>query len=141
MLTENPVIGCTGVHHIALHASDFAASYRFYTEALGFTEYRRWKTGDGRTICLLELGGGVCVELFSDGKKRTCFEEQAGLYVHLALHVKDSRKAFEQAVAHGAQPKKTPEDMLLPSEPPIPATISFVKGPDGEEIEFFEVRE
>lgn len=136
---ENKIIGCTGVHHIALHVSDFEKSYKFYTEALGFKEYRRWNSAD-RVICLLELGGGVYVELFSNGAERTCKNEQSGMYVHLALSVKDSKKAFERAVSFGAGVKKEPEEMLLPSEPPIPAVISFVVGPDGEEIEFFEER-
>ena len=137
---ENPVIGCTGVHHIALHASDFEKSYKFYTDGLGFKEFRRWKSGEGRTIALLELGGGEYIELFSDGKTRTCFEEQSGLYVHLALNVKDSAAAFERATACGARPKKLPTAMELPCEPPLPVVISFVYGPDGEEIEFYEVR-
>ena len=136
----NETIGCRGVHHIALHASDFEKSYTFYTEGLGFKEFRRWKSGAGKTIALLEIAGGECIELFSDAAERTNREEQAGMYVHLALDVKDSRAAFARAVAFGAKEKMPPTDMALPSEPPINATISFVYGPDGEEIEFFEVR-
>lgn len=138
---ENKMIGCTGFHHIALHSSDFEKSYKFYTEGLGFCEYRRWKTDDGRTIVLLDAGNGAMIELFSDAKERTCFEEQAGIYAHLALKVKDSKAAFARALEYGAKVKMYPTEMNLPSNPPIPATISFVYGPDGEEIEFFEVRE
>ena len=137
--SENKVIGCTGFHHVALHSSDFDKSYKFYTEGLGAKEFRRW-TSEDRTIALLDMGGGVCIELFSNGKKRTCFEEQAGLYVHLALNVKDSAAAFERAIACGAKEKMAPKSMELPSEPPFPAVISFVYGPAGEEIEFFQVR-
>ena len=137
---ENKVIGCTGFHHIALHSSDFEKSYKFYTEGLGFTEYRRWKAANGRTIVLLDAGNGAMVELFSDGAERTCYEEQAGLYIHLALRVNDSKAAFDRALQYGAVPKMEPKAMELPSNPPSPATISFVKGPDGEEVAFFEVR-
>jgi glyoxylase I family protein len=137
---ENTVIGCTGFHHVALHSSDFEKSYKFYTEGLGFKEYRRWKAANGRTIALLDAGNGAMVELFSDGAERKCFKEQSGFYTHLALCVKDSKAAYERALKYGAQSKMEPTAMELPSEPPIPATISFVKGPDGEEIEFFEVR-
>lgn len=138
---ENTVIGCTGFHHVALHSSDFEKSYKFYTEGLGFKEYRHWKAANGRTIALLDAGNGAMIELFSDGAERTCFTEQAGLYIHLALRVKDSKAAFARALEYGAKVKMEPKEMELPSEPPIPATISFVKGPDGEEVEFFEVRE
>lgn len=137
--TENKVIGCTGFHHVALHSSDFEKSYKFYTEGLGAKEFRRWTSGE-RTIALLDMGGGVCIELFSNGKKRTCFEEQAGFYVHLALNVKDSTAAFDRALSYGAKEKMAPKSMELPCEPVLPAVISFVYGPDGEEIEFFEVR-
>ncbi len=136
---ENKVIGCKGFHHIALHASDFEKSYRFYTEGLGFREYRRWNNPE-RTICLLEMGGDAMLELFSDGAPRTTFEPQAGFYVHLALHVEDSAAAFARAITYGAISKKEPSLMTLPANPPINAVISFVKGPDGEEIEFFEPR-
>ena len=135
---ENQVIGCTGIQHVALHSSDFEKSYKFYTEGLGFKEFRRWNSGE-RTIALLEVGGGVYVELFSDGKPRTCFEEQAGFYVHLALAVKDSAAAFARAVAYGAKEHMAPKVMELPADPPLPVTISFVTGPDGEQIEFFQL--
>ena len=136
---ENKVIGCKGFHHIALHASDFERSYKFYTEGLGFREYRRWKNPE-RTICLLEMGGDAMLERFSDGAPRTTFEPESGFYVHLALSVEDSAAAFARAITYGATAKKEPSLMTLPSIPPINAVISFVKGPDGEEIEFFEQR-
>lgn len=137
---ENTTIGCTGITHVALHSSDFEKSYRFYTEGLGFKEFRRWKSGE-RTIVLLEVGGGVYIELFSHGKENTCKEEQAGHYVHLALAVKDSAAAFKRALAYGAAVQKEPTAMDLPCEPPLPVVISFVLGPDGEQIEFFQMRD
>ena len=47
---------------------------------------------------------------------------------------------FIKVKGHAGNEWNEPTAMELPSEPPIPATISFVKGPDGEEVEFFEVR-
>ena len=32
------------------------------------------------------------------------------------------------------------QDVEIPSQPVYPVTISFVAGPDGEEIEFFQER-
>ena len=135
---ENTVIGCTGIHHVALYSSDFEKSYEFYTKGLGFKEFRRWKSGE-KTIALLDIGGGVCVELFSNGSSGSDNDGMAGAYVHLALAVKDSAAAFERAIKFGAREKKAPKEMDLPSEPPLHATISFVYGPDGEQIEFFQV--
>ncbi len=136
---DNKVIGCKGIHHVALHCSDFEKSYRFYTEGLGFRLFRRWKSGE-RTVALLDVGGDVYIELFSNGKERTCFEEQSGQYVHLALSVADTRAAFERAVTCGARVRTEPKDVDIQSDPVLPVSISFVYGPDGEVIEFFEVR-
>ncbi len=136
----NSVIGASGIHHIALHASDFEKSYDFYTRVLGFKEFRRWKKDGEITIALLDTGNGQYIELFSHGKERSFEDTQSGMYVHLALQVEDSVKAFERAVSCGAKSKMAPKIMELPSEPPVPVVISFVYGPDGEEIEFFQCR-
>ena len=45
----------------------------------------------------------------------------------------------KRAVEYGAEEMgKAPREMELPSNPPMPVVIGFVKGPDGEEIEFFQ---
>ncbi len=132
-------ISASGIHHIALHCADFERSLAFYTEGLGFREYRRWCSGN-RTIALLEIADKQFLELFSHGNPRTFADTQAGMYVHLALNVRDSRAAFARAVAWGAREKTAPKDVLLGSADPLPATIAFVYGPDGEEIEFFQCR-
>jgi len=136
---ENTVIGCTGIAHIALLASDFEKSVKFYTDGLGCKIYRKWQSGE-RTIALLELGGGQYIELFSNARIPSEREEQGGQLTHLALTVRDCKKAYERAIAFGAVSKKEPTYMELPSEPPIPVTLAFVYGPDKEQIEFFELK-
>ena len=58
------------------------------------------------------------------------------------MPVQDFGNAFSTFIAqnYGAKEKMAPKSMELPSEPPFPAVISFVYGPDGEELEFFQVR-
>lgn len=135
----NDIIGCTGITHVALHCKDFDKSYKFYTEGLGFKEFRRWDS-DGKIVVLLDTGNGTYLEIFSNGKDRTCFDEEAGSYVHLALGVKDSQKAYERAMEYGARDHKYPAHIDIPSTPVLPCVISFVLGPDGEQIEFFEYK-
>ncbi len=131
-------ICATGIHHVALHCRDFAVSHKFYTEGLGLREFKRWQSGE-RTVALLEIANGSYLELFSHGNVRSFEDTQAGMYVHLALRVTDSRAAFRRALEAGAREKIAPKQVLLGAEDPLPATISFVCGPDGEEIEFFQV--
>lgn len=138
---SNKVIkGCT-FHHVALQTSDFEKSLRFYTEGLGFELYRTFTASTGKRVALIDIGEGSYFELFSDGDKAEYKKDFAGNYFHLALKVDDARAAYERALSFGGEEMgKAPKDMCLPSEPPIPAVIGFIKGPGGEEIEFFEVK-
>lgn len=128
-----------GFHHIALNTSDFEKSFKFYTECLGFTEYRRWISGDGKKqICLVDCGGGNKIELFSSAKARTMYDEEAGNVIHFAFKVENAREWYRRALEFGCEVHMEVSDKVLPSNPPINAVIGFVKGPDGELIEFFE---
>ncbi len=132
----NTVIPGMSFHHAALSVSDFDKSLKFYTQALGFTVYRSWTAGTGKKIALLDIGNGSYFEMFSDGEPCE-HTENAGQFFHLALKVTDTKAAYDAAMAGGAVSHKVPTTMLLPSEPPIPVTLAFVLGPDGEQIEFF----
>ncbi|MBR5308668.1 MAG: VOC family protein [Clostridia bacterium] len=128
-----------GFHHIALNASDFDKSYKFYTECLGLTEYRRWKTADGvKTIALLECGNGNMIELFSSAAPRTMYDEEGGNVIHFAFRVDNAKYWYDKAIAFGCESHMEPSPKELPANPPIPCVLAFVKGPDGELIEFFE---
>lgn len=134
----NSIIEGCGVTHIALNASDFDRSIQFYTEGLGFTVFRSWGK-PGRRIALLDSGDGTCIELFSDAQTGTPNGTLAGGYAHLAFHVKDAEAAFNRAVQFGAGPKTPPKQVDIPSDPMLPVKLAFVTGPDGEELEFFQV--
>lgn len=133
----NEIIKNCGFHHVALSASDFEKSFKFYTEGLGFNLFRTFISSSGKKVALLDMGNGDMIELFSDGENGN-HDECAGSYFHLALKTTDAKAAYKRAMEFGAESHKVPADMELPSEPPIKACIGFVKGPDGELIEFFE---
>lgn len=138
-MSNNVIKGCK-FHHVALQTSDFDKSFKFYTEGLGFEVYRQWVGGTGKRIALINIGNDQYFEIFSDGDARTESHKDSGSYIHLALEVEDSKAAYDRALQYGAKEMdKAPAQYTLPSEPPINAVISFVKGPDGEELEFFQV--
>lgn len=84
----NQVTPILGMHHVALRASDFDKSLRFYCEGLGFTVACQWGEGDGR-IAMLDLGNGDKIELFAGGHDCTVDEQGAGSYFHFAYRCAD----------------------------------------------------
>ena len=124
-----------GFHHIALEAADLEKSLAFY-KALGMNEVARWGTPE-KTIVMLDLGDGGRIEIFSDGGDK--FSE-LGKWVHFAVAVDDVDKAYEIALAAGAEPMTPPKTVPLDSVPEkMTIRIAFVKGPDKEQLEFFKV--
>ena len=130
----NNIIKGAGSHHIALMASDLERSLAFY-KALGFTEVARW--GDpAKTIVMLDIGDGSRIELFSNGGDEYSV---SGKWAHFAVKVDDVEEAFNIAVKAGGVPKIYPKVVPLDSSPrKMSINIAFVKGPDGEELEFFK---
>jgi len=124
-----------GFHHVAIAARDFERSVAFYTEGLGCVPFRSWGASGERAI-MLDTGNGDHIEVF----ERPDHLQTGGRILHFALRVTDCRASHAVALAAGAQELRAPAEVDIPSDPPYPVTISFVTGPDGEEIEFFEER-
>ena len=131
----NEKIPGAGSHHLALAASDFDKSFAFYTEGLGMQLAAAWGEGTGRAA-LLDIGDGSHIELFANG---TAQPQADAKYVHFAIRTTDTDTAFANAIAAGAREKIAPKTVAIPATPPLPARIAFVFGPDGEEVEFFQV--
>ena len=130
---ENKVIQNAGFHHVALYASDFDRSLRFYTEGLGCNYVRGWGEGVNRAA-MLDFGGGALIELFGKGSTE---EQSNARFIHLAIATTDPDGAYQAAFAAGATSVDPPKDVVIQSETPMPVRIAFVKGPDGEILEFF----
>ena len=125
---SNSIVKGLGFAHIAIASNDFERSLAFY-KALGMTVYTEW-------------GEGAYVELFSKSTLNT--EKSAGLedgaqFMHFAFSVEDVDEAYRVALAAGAAPLIAPKDAPLASHPvPLTLRVAFVKGPCGEELEFFK---
>ena len=122
-----------GYHHIGLYAADAAKSLAFYTDGLGGKETFNFQMGGGGTIYLVDLGGGAVVEIIPKGEGKA---ESDPHWVHIAVATDDARGAFQKAVAAGAKVQSEPHDTTLGT---MPVCNAFVKGPDDEVIEFFQV--
>lgn len=130
----NEIIKGMGFHHIGLKAKDFEKSCAFY-KALGLKEVVGW-SDPMKTIKMFDLGDGGKIELFSDGGDDY---SENGKWVHFAVEVEDPKEAYEIALKAGATSMIAPKIVPLDSEPyKMSIYIAFVKGPDGEQIEFFK---
>ena len=134
---ENKKIPGLTIAHLALKATDFDKSYKFYTEGLGMIPYISWGEGDGH-VQMLKFGAGAGIlELFAGGSDA---EAELGKYVHFAYACDDVDKAYETALAAGDKPLTPPKTVSLDSKPEkVTLHIAFVYGPDNEQIEFFQM--
>ena len=124
-----------GIHHLALSAVDYDKTIKFYTEGLGFEIVAQWGEGTGRAA-LLDIGNGSHFEIFGNGNAN---EQKDAKFAHFAFATSNPDLAYENAMAAGAVSQMEPQSLAIPATPPLPVRIAFVRGPDGEVLEFFKV--
>lgn len=123
-----------GIHHVAIIASDYARSRRFYTEVLGLEvlaeHYREardsWKLD-------LRVDGRTRIELFSFSSppERLSRPEACGLR-HLALRVADLDAAVAHLEAHGVESEPIRVDEFTGRR------FTFFADPDDLPLELYE---
>ena len=133
MAGKNKKISGGGFHHVSIKVSDLNRSIKFYTEGLGFVERISWGVGLQKRV-LLDAGDG---DYFEFGQTSDPIRK-GGCFPHVALRTDNCDAAIEAARAAGAIVTKAPKDVTLPAHPPLKIRVAFFKGPDGEEIEFFQ---
>ena len=119
-----------GVHHVCMKcvtAEQFEEIRRFYGTVLGLPEVRSWAAG-----IMYDLGGSL-LEVFSNGDEAL----PQGVWQHIALATDDVDACVKAVSEAGYAITVEPKDIVIASEPPLPARIAFCIGPMGEEIEFF----
>ncbi len=124
-----------GFHHVAIRATNFEASVRFYEEGLGLVRKFGWGEGDSRAA-LMDMGDGNYVEIFTG---RGDGEIPEGGILHFALRTSDTDAAYARAMAAGATSIAAPKDATpAHADRPLTFRIAFIRGPAGETIEFFQ---
>ncbi|MBB5638755.1 catechol 2,3-dioxygenase-like lactoylglutathione lyase family enzyme [Pedobacter cryoconitis] len=148
MVTAKNDIGISGLHHIAIRAENFDQTVGFYTQVLGYTIGHTWSLPEFnlKQAAMLKSPDGLSyIEIYdreadipAQGRKKLVQEEfvQTAL-LHICLTVKDSKIAYEMAIANGAIPCHEPMILHL-GNPAIIVRNSLVYSPNGEVIEFLE---
>ena len=121
------------IHHVAIIASDYEASRRFYTEVLELPVIRenyRPERGDYKVDlklvdCELEL---FCV---SGAPERPSYPEARGLR-HLAFQVEEIGKVIEELEAKGVEVEPVRIDAFTGKK------MTFFRDPDGLPLELHE---
>lgn len=130
----NDKIGGGGFHHIAFTVRDFDATVAFYTEALGCRQHLAWESKAGARATLLDTGDGNYVEIFENADLP---ESEVGQVMHYCFRSDNVDKAVAAAVAGGAEVTMEPQELTIPSDPPLSVRLAFVKAPGGHLVEFF----
>ena len=137
---SNDVIRGLGYAHMAIAAKDVDKSLTFY-KALGMKVYTQWGEGDSR-IALLDTGNGDLIELFAKPDLNTdkvATTADGNPFLHFAFSAQNVDEAYRIALEAGATPLKPPAELPLKAHPIcLTLRIAFVKGPSGEELEFFK---
>ena len=121
------------IHHVAIIASDYEASRRFYTEVLELPVIRenyRPERGDYK----VDLKLGECeLELFcvSGAPERPSYPEARGLR-HLAFQVEEIEKVIEELEAKGVEVEPVRIDAFTGKK------MTFFRDPDGLPLELHE---
>ena len=133
---NNKIPGC-GFHHIAIRSADWDRSVQFYTEGLGMSLRVQWGESP-RRACMLDTGDGNYVEVFERDPIAGGPDDDRSAILHFALRATDCVAATETARAAGGIVTMEPTVPQAFSTLGLKTKISFVKGPDGEIVEFFE---
>src|SRR6218665_685690 len=128
------MIAINKIHHIAIIASDYAASKKFYTEILGLSVIREAYRAERESYKLdLALHGEYVIELFSfpNPPQRNSRPEASGLR-HLAFEVDD----IVATVKHLETYQITAETVRIDEFKG--KRFTFISDPDLLPIEFYE---
>ena len=139
----NRIIPGCGFHHVAIITRDWDKSMAFYCDGLGFAPKINWGEAPRRAV-MLDVGDGNYLEVFErdvitekQPERENALDGEPNL-LHLCLRTDDCKAAVETARRAGAEVTVEAKVPDVFTQMGLSTMIAFVKGPDGEIIEFFQ---
>ena len=120
----------SGLNHVSLKvpAEKYAETAAFYQELLGLKIVRV------QDDAVFLSCGNTVVEILDGGEDAP----RGGALDHIAFDVDDVDAMVRQCAAAGFAVTMQPKVHVFPGAPPYEVYIAFIKGPAGEEVEFFK---
>ena len=136
--SKNTVVKNCGLHHVTIQTRDLESSLRLYQEILGMQVVAEFGSPE-RRVMLLDMGDGSHIELVAPTADSPAVGSPAANdpLVHVALATPDAAASLEPVRQAGYEVTMEPKAVTLGS---LEATVAFFKGPNGEDIEFFQTR-
>ena len=134
--SKNKKIKNCGLHHIAVQTSQWERSLFFYEEILGMAAVAEAEI-PGRKLVHLDIGDGSYIELstFSGEYREGEDITSQSPVIHIGLTTSDVNDAVAQVRQAGFEVTVEPKDI---ESGDINARFAFVRGPNGELIEFYQ---
>lgn len=117
-----------GIAHVGLYTDKFDETIEFYKNALDAKELGIFATDKRGTW--LQIGDFI-LEIFESIPMPS-----EGTFKHIALLCDDVEESYEKAIANGAISHMEPKNICLELNEKQEMRIAFVKGINGEQIEF-----
>ncbi len=135
-----------GFHHVAIRVRDFEATLKFYIEGLGFKKRYGWGSderesgGKDTRAALMDVGDGNYMEVFAGATRPQGESASEEIFFHIAFRSNDVATAMARALAGGGTLHQDTKSVVPNNadEPKQTFTIGFIRGLDGELIEFFQ---
>lgn len=133
---KNKVIPGCGTHHISIQTCDWGESLRLYRDVLGMELVAQFGPSE-KPMALLDIGDGSHIELVAPNPEvGTMTTSTPGHPIlHFALATTDTCASVEIVRQAGYEVTAEPKRVDLNG---LEVTFAFFKGPNGEEIEFFQ---
>lgn len=133
--STNKLIKGLGFNHISITTRKMEESLHFYCDILGMTIENELMVGD-RQLFQLNIGDGMLVELSDPTAENRELPSTPIPLNHIGLVTDDLLDTVERVRSAGyeitVEPRRT-------GPGPIHASLAFVKGPNGESIEFMQM--
>jgi catechol 2,3-dioxygenase-like lactoylglutathione lyase family enzyme len=134
--SNNSLVKGLGFHHISITTLKMQESLAFYKDVLGMQIAKETMIGERRLV-QLDIGDGLLVELTDPTPETSTLSPALVPLNHIGFVTDDLNAAVERVRAAGYPITVEPKEL---SSGPIQAKLAFVQGPNGESIEFMQLR-